>query len=340
MRRVAPETMLTAVGAAEDAFVPSGMGRVPSRGSLPTNLGWAATGLPRSLARMEFDLFHAPAYTAPLWGARPLVVTIHDVSYARHPEWYPYALDPVRRWFYATSARRADRIITDSEFSRGEIVAAYGIDRDRIDVVPLGVSPRFAPAVSRVREPVALHVGDLHARRNVSIALDAVIELRRTVPEARALRLALVGVDRGSLRDLAARAARAGMPDALEFLGILNDDALLDRYQRATMFVYPSRYEGFGLPVLEAMACGVPVVATTAGAVPEVAGSAAVLLDPDDARGWHEAMRRILVDRSFSARLQESARLRALTFDWARTASGTVASYEAALAPRNRFADR
>lgn len=331
MRDVAPGTTITAVGASENADLPPGVGRVPAAASLPTNLGWAATGLPRSLAQTEFDLFHAPAYTAPLWGARPLVVTIHDVSYARHPEWYPHPIDPVRRWFYAASARRANRIITDSEFSRGEIVAAYGLDAARIDVVPLAVTAKFRPAPSRVREPVALHVGDLHARRNLAVALDAVIDLRRSTPGAGGLRLALVGVDRGPLADLVARAARAGMPDALEFLGVLTDDALIDQYQRAAMFVYPSRYEGFGLPVLEAMACGTPVIASRVGAIAELTESGGELLDPDDVRAWREAMYRALTDPPFGADLAARARARAAQFTWERTARATLASYGKAM---------
>ena len=185
MRSVAPDTTIVAIGSTDRDALPPGVARVPGGASLPTNLGWAVSGLPRAAARLQFDVFHAPAYTAPLWGARPLVVTMHDVSYARRPEWYPYRIDPMRRWFYAASARRADRIVTDSEFSRAELVAAYGIDLARIDVVPLGVNPRFTPDAAIAREPIALHVGDLHPRRNLSLVLDVVIELRRTVIEAR-----------------------------------------------------------------------------------------------------------------------------------------------------------
>jgi glycosyltransferase involved in cell wall biosynthesis len=331
MRSVAPDTTIIAIGADPLIALPSGIDRADARTTLPTNLGWAATGLPLAAARQRFDVFHAPAYTAPLWGARPLVVTIHDVSYARRPEWYPYRIDPMRRRFYASSARRANRVITDSEFSRGEIAAAYAIDRARIDVVPLGVNPRFTPDASIAHEPIALHVGDLHPRRNLSLVLDVVLDLRRTTPDARALRLTLIGTDRGLLADLRAQAARGGAPEALEYLGSVDDDALLAAYRRASIFVYPSRYEGFGLPVLEAMACGVPVVATTAGAVPEVAGSGAVLVDPDDARGWREAMSRILTDATFRTARQAEARRRALTFDWSRTATLTLASYDQVL---------
>ena len=115
----------------------------------PTNLGWSLVDLPRAVRKSPFDVFHAPAYTAPLVGVHPLVVTIHDVSYERRPEWYPYRRDPIRRWFYRRSALAADRILTDSEFSRSEIQAAYGIQAERIRVVPLGVGAPFAGGPQR-----------------------------------------------------------------------------------------------------------------------------------------------------------------------------------------------
>ena len=113
--------------------------------SFPTNLGWMAASIPLAARRVRADVFHAPAYTAPLWGVHPVVLTIHDVSYERVPEWNAYRNDPFRRAFYRRSALSADRIITDSEFSRGEIAAAYGIDASRIDVVPLAAASTFTP---------------------------------------------------------------------------------------------------------------------------------------------------------------------------------------------------
>jgi glycosyltransferase involved in cell wall biosynthesis len=136
---------LVALGGARDA-VPAGLDHVGEPWHPPTNLGWAAVGLPRAAARARVDVIHAPAYTAPLWSRLPVVLTIHDVSYERHPEWYPYQRDGLRRLFYRRSARSAARVITDSEFSASEITAAYEIPRDRIAVAPLGVSHHFAPA--------------------------------------------------------------------------------------------------------------------------------------------------------------------------------------------------
>jgi glycosyltransferase involved in cell wall biosynthesis len=324
---------LVAVGAADGSALPAGTRRAPAN-SLPTSLGWNLASLPLALRRITYDVFHAPAYGAPLWGVRPLVVTIHDVSYARHPEWYPYRTDPLRQAFYRASARRADRVITDSEFSRGEIVAAYEIDPARIDVVPLGVAAPFTADARVKREPFVLHVGDLHPRRNVAMLLDIVLGLRQQ-PQWSALRLVLAGADLGLLPELKRQARDAA--DALDYVGRPGDDTLADLYRRAGVFAYPSRYEGFGLPVLEAMACGTPVIGGKAGAVPEVLGDAGMLLDVDDARGWAAALEAVLSGGARAAELRERSIARASRFTWARAARETVAIYEE-VARQNRQA--
>ena len=145
MREAEPDVHGIAVGGDPALALALGVRHQPSGWSVPTNPGWCAWALPRAAGRARADVFHAPAYTAPLWGARPLVVTLHDVSYERHPEWYPHQSDPLRRAFYRHSALRADRIITDSQFSRQEISAAYGIPAARIAVVGMDCPfPRIA----------------------------------------------------------------------------------------------------------------------------------------------------------------------------------------------------
>lgn len=329
MRRVAPDAEITAVGADRDLLLPDGIGRVDAHALLPTNLGWNLTALPLAVRRFPFDLFHAPAYGAPIWGVRPLVVTLHDVSYARVPERYPHHSDPIRRSFYRASARRADRILTDSSFSRDEIVAAFDVDPARIDVVPLGVAPPFSPDARVAREPFVLHVGDLHARRNLSMLLDAVMWLRRADSRCARLRLVLAGADLGLLQSL--RRQAAGAAEALEHVGRPGDVELVDLYRRARVFAYPSRYEGFGLPLLEAMSCETPVVAANAAAIPEVVGSAAILLPVDAAAAWRDALKAVLTDPQLAADLGARGRLRAREFTWDRTATGTLACYRKAL---------
>jgi glycosyltransferase involved in cell wall biosynthesis len=329
IRRLDRSVQMVAVGAEANAVLPDGVQAVPSRGSLPTNLGWNLTGLPLAARKVPHDIFHAPAYTAPLWGVGRLVLTIHDVSYARRPEWYPHRNDPVRRAFYRASARRADRILTDSAFSRDEIVAAYQIDPSRIDVVPLGVSADFSPNRAVTREPFVLHVGDLHPRRNLPLLVDAVLALRQSEPACSKLRLILAGADFGVLADLRRRASSA--PDAVGFVGKPDDHGLLDLYRRAAVFAYPSKYEGFGLPLLEAMACGTPVVAAAAGSLPEIVGDAAPLLSPDDPGSWRGVIRRILTEPALAADISARSLVRSRSFTWERTARETLDCYRRVL---------
>ena len=213
--QIAPDLEFVAIGAGTGSL-PSALTNFPAQSWLPTNLGWCLDGLPRASRRATLDLFHAPAYTTPLWGVHPLVVTIHDVSYERHPEWYPYRSDRVRRWFYRRSARSADFVITDSEFSRKEIEAAYGIGPDRIRVIPLGVGAPFTPAAEPAHplpppeERFILHVGDLHPRRNVGVLVDALALLRARPDELRHTVLVLVGADLGSAAAITERAEATG----------------------------------------------------------------------------------------------------------------------------------
>jgi alpha-1,3-rhamnosyl/mannosyltransferase len=319
---------VVAVGAAAGTEVPAGVSRAPAAASLPTNPGWMLTGLPRAARAARLDVFHAPAYTAPLGGPRPLVLTIHDVSYERHPEWYPYRRDPLRRAFYRWSARTADRIITDSSFSKSEIVSAYGLGAARIDVVPLAPASSFGPGAGTARAfRYVLHVGDLHPRRNLDVAMRALGRVRARRPDLAELRLVLVGVDRGGL------AAIAGSSDFVEFAGTVTEDHLVELYRGAAALVYPSVYEGFGLPLLEAMACGTPVLAARAASIPEVAGDAAILLDPHDEAAWAEAIEAVF-EPAVSARLRDAGLARAVGFTWRRAAEATVAVYRQVLEAR------
>lgn len=328
---VAPEVDAIAIGALPADPLPPSVIPYPAR-SFPTNLGWMAATIPLAVRHARLDVYHAPAYTAPLWGVHPQVVTIHDVSYERKPEWNAYRNDRARRYFYRRSALAADRIITDSHFSRGEISAAYGIPSDRIDVVPLAAGDTFTPgafdpstAPAGVAQPYALHVGDLHVRRNLGTALDAILALRRFASAPDRVSLVCAGIDRGVGAELKVRADKANDPDALVLTGPVSETVLVNLYRGAAMFLYPSRYEGFGLPVLEAMGCGVPVVAANCASIPELVADAGVLLDPLDVAAWQHAIRLVLTDAPMAARLREAGLARAAQFSWRRTAADTVA---------------
>jgi glycosyltransferase involved in cell wall biosynthesis len=328
MPEVAPHLTGVAIGGSPEAAAAAGLTHAPASSLLPTNLGWSAWTLPRAVRASGADVCHAPAYTAPLWGARPLVLTIHDVSYARHPEWYPHTSDPVRQWFYRRSAHRADRIITDSTFSRDEIVAAYGIATERIDVIPLGVGAEFTPDPARTRDPVVLHVGDLHTRRNLRMLVDVVADLTQTVPGLAGVSLVLVGTDRGEAAALKAHAAQRGIADRVQLIADASDAALLDWYRRASVLAYPSRYEGFGLPVLEAMACGTPVIASRGSSLTEVVGEGGLLVGPDARDEWGRTLRVLLEQPAAAREWSQRGLLRAAQCRWTDTARHTAAVYQ------------
>jgi alpha-1,3-rhamnosyl/mannosyltransferase len=326
---------IVAIGVPYGTAVPPGVTLRAAR-SLPTNLGWMAASLPLAARAAALDVFHAPAYTAPLWGVHPLALTIHDVSYERRPEWNAYRNDPVRRAFYRRAALAADRIVTDSSFSRDEIVAAYGIPSERIAVVPLAASPAFTPGAfdraavpDGVRTPYLLHVGDLHVRRNLITALAALLEMRAA---GEPLQLVCAGVDRGIGEAL--RGAAASDPGALVLTGAVSDAVLLNLYRGAAMLVYPSQYEGFGLPLLEAMQIGVPVVAAAAASIPEVTGDAARLVPPLDERAWRDAVASVWADAAVQARLRAAGLARAAQFTWPRTARETLSVFRRAVEER------
>jgi glycosyltransferase involved in cell wall biosynthesis len=323
---------IVAVGAPEETALPARVERAPGAASLPTNAGWMLTGLPRAARRARLDLFHAPAYTVPLGSPRPLAVTIHDVSYERHPEWYPYRRDPIRRAFYRRSARAADRVITDSAFSKAEIAAAYGLRPDVIDVVPLAAAPIFSagpamPLPSYLPARYVLHVGDVHVRRNLGVVVRAMMIVRQRNRGFGDVGLVLAGVPRDQAGALHSTDTTTNGAPMLTRIGQADETFLLALYRSAAALVYPSRYEGFGLPLLEAMACGVPVIASRTSCIPEVTGGAAVLLDPDDDDGWSAALERVLGDEAYAAGLRQAGQCRASSFSWRRTAEETAAIY-------------
>jgi len=332
---------LVILGGDPSAAAPPDAVRIAEPPHLPTNAGWTLMGLPQAMFRGRVDLLHAPSYTAPFWAPAPIVLTIHDVSYARHPEWFPYRRDALRRAFYRRSALSATTVVTDSTFSASEIHAAYGIPSERLVVVPLGVDASFhavhqagLPTPHGVTSPFVLHVGDLHERRNLPMLVRAVLEARRRSPALTGLSLVLAGVDRGVGGSLRAMAAEGGAPGAVVLLGSVSETDLRALYGGALALVYPSFYEGFGLPLVEAMACGTPIVASQAASIPEVVGDAGLLLDPRRGADWAHAIVRLGSEPALAADLRARGLARAAGFTWKRTAEMTLDVYRRAVAAR------
>jgi glycosyltransferase involved in cell wall biosynthesis len=332
---------LVILGGHTSAPVPPDAIRIAEPPHLPTNAGWTLLGLPQAMYRGRVDLLHAPSYTAPFWAPAPIVLTVHDVSYARHPEWFPYRRDALRRAFYRYSALSATTVITDSTFSASEIREAYGIPHERLVVVPLGVDASFhvahgaaSAAPPGVSSPYVLHVGDLHERRNLPMLVGAVLEARGRSPALGNLSLVLAGVDRGIRESLLTLAADGRAPGAVVALGSVEEIELRALYRGAFALLYPSFYEGFGLPLVEAMACGTPIVASQAASFPEVVGDAGLLLDPRRGQDWADALVRLGAEPALSADLRARGLARASRFTWKRTAEMTLEAYLRAFAAR------
>ncbi len=278
------------------------------------NLLFNCVRVPGAELQRRWQVYHAPSYTCPLISFCPIVMTVHDISYLAHPQWYPSKKGVVRLAYYRACLRRADRIVVPSRFSKQEIVRLFGALEDRIRIVPMGVSDFFSPApdlavaVSRqlnLPSRYILHVGDLHSRRNLRL-------LKRAVGQV-GLPLVLVG------RPL----EKDSIPEGALLFTDISMDVLKGIYSAATLFAYPSLYEGFGLPLLEAMACGVPVVASNRGSLPEVCGRAAILVEPDE-DDLAAGIQRTLENRES---LRERGLQRAAEFSWEQTAAATLQVY-------------
>jgi glycosyltransferase involved in cell wall biosynthesis len=264
-------------------------------------------------------LVYSPANLAPALSRRNVVV-IHDVAALRYPEAYSRAYVAYQRCLLPLLARHARLVITVSEFSRSELVHVLDAAPERVKVIPEGVDERMFAGPHRPelagrwepREPYVLAVGTVSERKNLSVLTTAARALRE-----RGIELVLAGSDRSYLR---------GADAGLRRLGYVPDEALPALYAGARAVVVSSRYEGFGLPCLEAMACGTPVVAASAGALPETVGDAALLIDPDDADGFAEALLAASAEESLRARLIAAGRLRAAMFRWTATAESTDAA--------------
>ncbi len=241
---------------------------------------WEQTHLRRAVLEDKPDIFFAPAYTAPLGLGLPLAVTIHDIAFLAHPEWFRAREGLRRRWLTARTAEAASVVFTDSEFSRREIQSRLGVAPSRIRVVPPGVTPPATPPSGVAREPLVLYVGSLFNRRRLP---DLIAAFALVVERLPAARLVIVGDDRTWPRqDLGVVAASYDVSQQVTLLSYVPDDELAALYARASVFAFLSEYEGFGLTPLEALAAGVPAVVLDTPVAREIYGDAAVFVPPDD----------------------------------------------------------
>ena len=298
--------------------------------------------LPALAARARVDLVHSLASTAPLWGPFRRVTTVHDLIYARFPDAHSGLRDRGMRMLVPAAVRRSERVIADSLATRDDLVGLLGTPAAKIDVAPLGL-----PTIRREEDlPEAetwarLDLGE----REVVLSLSAkrphknlltLISALALIPSERRPLLVIPGYPTWHEAELRARAAELGVAADVRMPDWLSGPELEGLWARARAFVFPSLYEGFGLPVLEAMARGVPVACANASSLPEVAGDAALLFDPHDERAIAAAIDTLL-SQDDDARARTAARgiARAQRFTWERTAAATLDSYARALSGRS-----
>lgn len=296
---------------------------------------WEQLLLPRRLATDGVDVLLAPAYLAPLRARVPVVLTVHDLIALDHPQWCTRANVANYRLLLPPSIRKATRILVPSQSTRRDLAARFPACADKCRVVHFGVDPALTPtrddeARARVRqryglpESYILFLGRHEPKKNLPHLVRAFEELRRTTRQSPALVLA--GARGWGETELDRVIARSPCRDVIVRPGFIEPADLPALYGGASLFVFPSLYEGFGIPPLEAMACDIPVIVSASGALPENVGDAALCVDPLDGHALALAMNRLLTDGVLRATLQGNGRERVRAFAWHRTADETVAA--------------
>jgi glycosyltransferase involved in cell wall biosynthesis len=310
--------------------------RVPVR---VLNLLWHRAGWPpvESLTDQRFDVVHSPHPLLIPSRAAAQVVTIHDLDFLAHPERTRAEIHRDYARLAPTHARRAQRVIVPSRYTAGEVQRRLQVPSGRIAVCYPG-APDWLGPLDRPKqvspEQYILFVGTLGLRKNIGTLLEAYATLTARLPAAPRLRLA--GHAPPEAEPWLLAIADRPLAGHVEHVGYVPDDERRKLFEGARMLVLPSYEEGFGMPVLEAMALGMPVVVSTRGALPEVVGDAGIVVEPDDVTGLAAAMERLVADRPYAAALGERAVRRARTFSWESTAATVRAAYGEAIAERER----
>jgi glycosyltransferase involved in cell wall biosynthesis len=300
---------------------------------------WEQVVQPFALRKEKVDLLHALAFVTPLLSPCPSVVTIYDLSFLLYPEGFKRAKRFYLNLFTRLSARRARRIIAISESTKRDVVRLLGVPPEKVGVIYCGIDEAFRPLLDDqvaafrsergLPERFILFVGTIEPRKNVTRLIEAFASLHTC--ELANLKLVIGGAKGWFYGDVFARVEELGLESAVMFPGYIPVSELPLWYNAAELFVYPSLYEGFGLPPLEAMACGTPVVTANTSSLPEVVGQAGLTVDPLDVEGLAEAMRRILDDEALRYEMRGRGLQRARDFSWTKTAQETVQVYRRAM---------
>ena len=290
----------------------------------PWRILWEQTGLPLRAAARRLDVLLNPGFTAPCVCACPQVTVFHDLQHKRHPEYFRWFDLPFWRALLWVSAHRSRLLIADSEATRADLVRFYRLAPERIRVVPLGADPAFFE-IARERqgaaiEPYFLCASTSHPHKGLVHLVRAFDRLRRARPGFRLVITGVRGFHAGAVEHA------VGSSPAVQLTGWIPREELYDLFRRAFAFVYPSTFEGFGLPVIEALAAGIPTACSAIEPLASLAGEAALLFEPANEDALHEALDRLASDDALRTRLAAAGPPRAAEFTWDKTAAKTLAA--------------
>jgi glycosyltransferase involved in cell wall biosynthesis len=310
--------------------------RVPTS-SPPVRIAWEQSTGMTVAKRYGLDLVHAPVNVTPYITGVPRVVTVHDLAFHLFPEQYPGAKQRYLRLMTRLSVRRASRVIAVSEATRQDVIRLYGADPDKVVTVPNGIGPemRVLPTVEVERfrrdhdlpNQFILFVGTLQPRKNLETLLRAWARVARETGWG----LVVAGATGWHHEPILATARSLDVADQVRFVGYVPGNELPLWYNAAGVFIYPSIYEGFGLPLIEAMACGTPVIAADSSSLPEVTGDAGLIVGPRDVEGFARAILTLARSAEMRQELSERGLRHAAAYSWRRTAEETLAVYRDAI---------
>jgi len=296
--------------------------QVVAAANRPARLLWEQTLLPLAVLRRKIDVLFNPGFTAPLLCPCPQVTVFHDLQHKRHPEYFRWFDLPFWNFFLYWSSVVSRRIVCVSQATANDLFRWYRVPAEKVRTVASGVDPRFFEIAARRRpEPLLLAVSTLHPHKNLDGLLRAFAVFREGHPE---YRLVVSGIHGFYSAELHALRDRMRLSDHVEFPGWVPREQLYDYYARAAAFFYPSLFEGFGLPLLEALAAGVPTACSDIEPMDSLAADAALKFDPRDPSAISEAMHRLVTDKSLRDRLAAAGPLRAAQFSWRATAQGVL----------------
>jgi len=303
---------------------------------------WMQFALGYELKNKKIDLLHCPAFKAPLRCPVPLIVTFYDIHILKNPKDYNPWLRLYCKFMLRKIAASATRIITISEFSRNDIAETLSVPKEKIAVTYCGINDKFSVITDtdlkneiwkkyKFKKRFILYVGALQPRKNIPLLLKAYSELKKNGTFD--YELVIAGSTGWRNKNIFVLIEKLGLKNDVMFLGYVPEDDLPVIYNLAEFFVYPSFFEGFGMPVLEAMACGCPVISSNTSSLPEVIGEAGIMIDPNNIEDLKDAMIRMTQDHSLKNEMREKGIKRAKLFSWDKCARETLEVYRKAVNP-------